>query len=134
MVNTSTVAGFVRLAQARAAHIPLVRDLGSFDLVVNSLTRVLLSMNHDIVEERRNGVLRDRIDGEPVDLVLRGAAVEAYVAVAAGKGARGGDAEELDVEGKVDVAVGVVFIEVWWVAEVAGSWRGQDEVGGIRNG
>lgn len=124
MVDTPAVAGFVWLAEARAADVPLVSDLGPFNLVVDSLTRVLLAVDHEIVEEWRYRVLGNRGDGEPVDLVLRGAAVEAYVAVAAGEGAGRGDAEELDVEGEVDVAVGIVFVEVRWVAEVAGGWRG----------
>lgn len=32
----------------------------------------------------------------------------------------------MDAEGKVEFAVGVVFVVVWWIAEVARGRRGED--------
>lgn len=122
VVDTLAQTILIRRRLRRAANIPLERDLAAFDLVVNALTRLLPPVEEQVVEERRDGVLRDAGVREGVDLELRGAAVEADVAVAAGESAREGVTVELDGEGEVEFAVGVVFIVVWWVAEVTGSW------------
>lgn len=126
MVNTLAQAILISLSLRRATNVPLESNLAAVDLIVNALTRLLLAVEEQVVEERRDGVIRDGGVGEGVDLELRGAAVEADVAVAAGEGAGEGVAVELDGEGEVEFAVGVVFVVVWWVAEVAGCWRGED--------
>ena len=88
VVDTLAQAVFIRLSLRRAANVPLERDLAAVDLVVNALTRLLPAVKEQVVEERRDGVLRDAGVGEGVYLELRGAAVQADVAVAAGEGAR----------------------------------------------
>lgn len=126
VVNTLAKPVFIRLSLRGTTDIPLVRDLAAVDLVVNALTRLLLAVEERVVEERRDSVLGNAGVGEGVDLELRGAAVEADVAVAAGEGARERVAVELDAEGEVEFTVRVVFIVVWRVAEVAGGGRGED--------
>jgi hypothetical protein len=126
VVNTLAQTVLVSRSLRRATDVPLECDLAAFDLVVDPLTRLLLAVEEQVVEEWRDSVLRDGGVGEGVDLELRGAAVEADVAVAAGEGACEGVAVELDGEGEVEFAVRVVFVVVWWVAEVAGCWRGKD--------
>lgn len=126
MVDTLAQTILIRLSLCRAANVPLESDFTAVNLVVNALTRLFLPVQEKVVEERRNGVLRDTGVGEGVDLKLRGAAVQADVAVAASEGAREGVAVELYGEGEVEFAVRVVFVVVWWVAEVTGSWRRKD--------
>lgn len=126
MVDTLAQTVFIRLSLRRAANVPLERDLAAIDLVVNALTRLLPAVKEQVVEKRRDGVLRDAGVGEGVYLELRGAAVQADIAVAAGEGAREGVAVELDGEREIELAVGVVFVVVWWVAEVTGCRRGKD--------
>lgn len=126
MVDTLAQTILIRLSLRRAANVPLESDFTAVNLVVNALTRLFLPVQEQVVEERRNSVLRDTGIGEGVDLKLRGAAVQADVAVTASEGAREGVAVELYGEGEVEFAVGVVFVVVWWVAEVTGSWRGKD--------
>jgi hypothetical protein len=126
VVDTLAEPVFIGLSLRRAADVPLVRNLAAVNLVVNPLAGLFLAVEEEVVEERRDGVLGNAGVGEGVDLELRGATVEADVAIAAGEGAREGVAVELDAEGEVKFAVGVVFVVVWWVAEVAGSGRGED--------
>ena len=126
MVDTLAQTILIRLSLRRAANVPLESDFTAVNLVINALTRLFLPVQEQVVEERRNSVLRDTGIGEGVDLKLRGAAVQADVAVTASEGAREGVAVELYGEGEVEFAVGVVFVVVWWVAEVTGSWRGKD--------
>ena len=126
VVDTLAQTILIRWSLRRTTDVPLERDLTAADLVIDALARLLLSVKEEVVEERRDGVLRDAGVGERVDLELRGAAVQANVAVAAGEGACEGVAVELDGEGEVEFAVRVVFVVVWWVAEVAGCWRGKD--------
>jgi hypothetical protein len=62
----------------RAADVPLQRNFTvAFDLVVNALARGFVAIEHEVVEEGRDGVLRDAGVGEVLDLELGGAAVEA---------------------------------------------------------
>lgn len=75
MVNTLAQTILISRSLRRAADVPLESDLAAFDLVVESLTRLLLAVEEEVVEERRDGVLRDAGVGEGVDLELRGAAV-----------------------------------------------------------
>ena len=127
MVNTLAQPRLVVFQLRAAAHVPLERDFRpALDLVVEALAGVFVGVEHEVVEEGRDGVLRDCAVGEAVYLELRGAAVQADVAVAAGEGAREGVTVELDTEGEVELAVGVVFVVVWWVAEVARGGRGED--------
>ena len=126
VVDTLAQTVFVRLSLSRAADVPLERDFAAVDLIVNALARLLPAVEEEVVEERCYGVLWDGRVGEGVDLELRGAAVQADVAVAAREGAREGVTVELDAEGEVEFAVGVVFVVVWWVAEVTGRWRRKD--------
>jgi hypothetical protein len=126
VVNTLAQPVFIRLSLRRAANVPLKSNLAAVDLVVDALAGLLAAIEEQIIEERRDSVLRNGGVREGVDLELRGAAVQADVAVAAGEGAGGGGAVELDREGEVEFAVGVVFVVVWWVAEIAGCGRGED--------
>ena len=126
VVDTLAQTILIRLSLRRAANVPLESDFTAVNLVINALTRLFLPVQEQVVEERRNSVLRDTGIGEGVDLELRGAAVETDVAVAAGEGARERVAVELNGEGEIELAVGVVFVVVWWVAEVTGCRRGKD--------
>ena len=126
MVNTLAQPILIRGSLCRAPNVPLERDFAAIDLVVKALAGLLAAVEEQIIEERRDSVLGNVGVGEGVDLELRGAAIQANVAVAAGEGAGGRGAVELDGEGEVEFAVGVVFVVVWWVAEVAGSWGGED--------
>jgi hypothetical protein len=121
VVNTLAEAGFVRIILPRAANVPLKCHFPTINLIVNPLARVLLAIQLEVVEERSDSVVWNARVGEPVILELRGAAVQADVAVTAGESALRGRAVELDGEGEVQLAVGVVFVVVCWVAEVAGS-------------
>ena len=133
VVDALAQAVFVGRRLRRATDVPFEGDLAAFDLVVDPLTRLLLAVEEQVVEEWRDSVLRDGGVGEGVDLELRGAAVEADVAVAAGEGAGEGVAVELDGEWEVEFAVRVVFVIIWWVAEVTWCRRGKDQVGGVGN-
>lgn len=126
MVNALAQTILIRLSLRRAANVPLESDFTAVNLVVDALTRLFLPVQEKVVEERRDSVLRDSGVGEGVDLELRGAAVETDVAVAAGEGARERVAVELDGEGEIEFAVGVVFVVVWWIAEVTGCRRGKN--------
>jgi hypothetical protein len=126
MVNTLAQPILIRLSLRRAPNVPLESDFAAIDLIVDPLAGLLLAVEEQVVEERRDSILRDGGVGEGVDLKLRGAAVQADVAVAAGEGAGGRGTVELDREGEVEFAVGVVFVVVWWVAEIAGCGRGED--------
>jgi len=102
MVDALAQPLFIGVQLRRAPDIPLQRNFTvAFDLVVNALARGFVAVEHEVVEEGRDGVFGDAGVGEVLDLELRGAAVEADVAVAAGEGAREGVAVELDGEGEI---------------------------------
>lgn len=126
MVNTLAQPRLVVFQLRAAAHVPLERDFRpALDLVVEALAGVFVGVEHEVVEEGRDGVLRDCAVGEAVYLELRGAAVQADVAVAGGEDFARGAAVEGHGEGQVEFAVGVVLGVVWWVAVVAGGWGGE---------
>ena len=70
VINTLAQAIFISLRLRRAANVPLVGNLAAIDLVVNALTRVLPAVQEEIVEEWRDGVLRDGRVWEMVGLEL----------------------------------------------------------------
>ena len=104
----------------------LNRGLRRIKLVENPLLRRLASVQIQVVEEGRDGVVGEFVGGELHGFVLGGAFEDAEVAVGAGVGLGGGLGVDAHGEGEVDFAVAVVFVVVRWVAEVAGGWGGED--------
>lgn len=90
------------------------------------MRRVGVVVEVKVVEVGRDGVVGDVGVRELLDLVLGAAGEEGDVAVCGGEGGFGGGAVDLEGEGEVDGAVGVVFWVAGGVAEGAGGWGGED--------
>lgn len=98
------------------------------ELVKNSLHRILVGVQEQIIEQRRHSVVGDVVGGELLDLVLRGAVYDADVAVGTGEALVRGVRVDAHGEGEVDLAEAIVFVVAGWVAEVAGGWGGENQV------
>lgn len=116
------------------SDIVLKRHTRTVRLIPDTLPRAdgRPRIDHEIVQPRRHGAVRDVRVGQRFRLVLGLAIDDGDVAICAGEDRRRALGVDLKREVEVDIAVAVVLAGADWVAEVARGRGGERKVAGSR--